>query len=642
MKLNRLMGILLALLLLVNMTGTVAEEVRSADAQAQKQPLYIVLADCGWMLYGEGEPNENSAVTQSGDPDGLALNLVESLLPAMVEENAMLAVYGYHSELQPANAVEPVSVTDKEGVHAQVQALRELTGRQSSLLNVALKSLDGVIGEYQENYDCRLVILSGGAVNYYGQKAMDKALAEDPPLASIAASLEGLRSRGVAVYSYVWDVRGAGHVKTPEQHPQVDQLLLTAETLGEEMIPAGTPAELVMQICNRLVRSYAERNGLTYAAGAAYTVDRFGDVSVKDDDIAIVRNTDNSFEFLTGKSNEGGTVTYSLLARIMKRHPAAVLLYVSDREPTEEELQAMRAQEIENKMNALMPQLENADLTLAVGEDSIVIQTNVNLAEYTIASDNENVFTASCEGSALTLSAVGSGTANLSVAFGDGEPRKLNVNVFNYGMNWLLPETQILYVGQEVRVAECVDAANQLTGTVLLNDVGMDAAAMTSELRCTPAEPGVMNVTLTVADRGQEKRSYKVFYNLPEGEMTKSLTLKYPYYGVQADQTVQILGEDGIPVSLSGFKAEIAEPLKADVFFDDDGTALYIAPKGAGSGVVTLTHETSGQVITLNVTVNSLFSGAGFWLLAAGVPVCLIGLTTMVVLLIVKLGGKRR
>ena len=170
----------------------------AADVQpAGKPALYIVLVDCGATLYGK--PFEKSVVTQSGDPEGALLSLVGTAPAALCSED-YIAVYGYNDSLL-SNGVQPVPMSDRQAIGTQVLALRSMSAnnRYTSDLGTALSSLGGIIeaNGLPSKYDCRLVILTGGAINFYAKDANKKQA--KAKLGEIAPAVSAIVDAGVSV-----------------------------------------------------------------------------------------------------------------------------------------------------------------------------------------------------------------------------------------------------------------------------------------------------------------------------------------------------------------------------------------------------------------------------------------------------------
>lgn len=626
MKLNRLMGILVVLMLLLSTLGAAAE------ASASDCPLYVVLVDCGWTLYGGEEPSENSVVTAVGDPEGLVLSFVEGALPKLTEPASQMLILGYNDRLRGAEGMKPVKPDDRMAIGEQVDALRGLTGRQSSLLNVALDELIDRIDAFGSGYDVRLMIISGGAVNYGSADSMNNAIGSaEPPLTGVKSALDALRERGVKVSSYVWDLNGSAGLNAA--HPQLTNLLLTQQVMGENcaMISGGNARELIAGVCDAVVNDFG---GEEYKAPAVSALKDADLTELKSNDAAVILNAQGEFEAYVGEN----------IVTDLNRCKAAaadgdVLRLYSAVNVTEADRMVIQ----ENKLSALVGQLDAdrngaLDASLEVNGGAATFSIS-DAADYVFAAEPADAFRVTADAGSLNFVAQKSGAAKLIVTTADGAmSRELSVSVANYGVTWNIENGAVIYAGEPADIAACADPANVLEGTVVLNGAPVNDAQPGSSLQYAPAEAGRLTVSVGVAGRAAEERTFAVHYRLSED--VKNLTLKYPCFKAQADQTVQLLDAQGNAVSLKGFGA--SESALAEIYFNEDGDTLFIMPKAAGAETITLTHAASGQTVALNLTVDSLFSDAMFWVLAAGVPVCLIGLTAMIVLLIVKLGGKRR
>lgn len=633
MKLNRLMGILVVLMLMLNSFGALAENPAEAGSVP---PLYVVLVDCGWTLCGDAEsaPGANSVVSAVGDPEGLVLSFVEGALPKLAEPGAMMMVLGYDNQLRGAENIAPAAVSDAAAIAAQVNALRALSGNHSSLLNNALNELGGVIGAHGAGYDCRLMVISGGAVNYSTEDALNNALGGgEVPVNSVRNALTALRDGGVKISSFVWDLNGSARLNAGNLNQ--GSLVLTAENMAENcaMISGNEAIDLVIGMCDSIVNA-----GGAFNAPAVQPLKSADLSGLKSNDVAVILTAGKTFEVFSGES-----ILTDLPARKAAAAEGDIVRLYSAAEVSEQDALRIR----ENRLTALVDQMDadkngELDTALEVGGAPLSLPV-ANIADYVFAAEPADAFSAAADGAAntLTLTAARFGAAKLIVTTADGALRReLSVKVANYGITWNLADAAPIYVGEEASIAVCADPANVLEGTVTLNGSVDSAAALTGELKYAPAEPGTLVVSLSVSGRAPESRAYPVQYRLAAGEESRNLAMKYPYFAAQQDQSVQIMDANGQPIPLDGFT--VSESALADVYFDADAKTLFLAPKAAGAEVITLTDEVSGQTVTLTLTVESLFSGAMFWVLAAGVPVCLIGLTAMIVLLIVKLGGKRR
>lgn len=586
MKLNRLMGMLMALALLLGAS------VASAES-AELPPLYVVLADCGWTLYGDGTPGKNSVVSEVGDPEGLTLSFVEGALPKLVEQNAQIMVFGYNDALRYAPNSTPVSASDAEGIGAQVNELRTLSGRQSSRLDSALKELADKLQSYTAQFDVRLMIFSGGAVN--SASAM-----ESDPLSEVAAALAQIRAMGVQIDSYVWDLK--------EQEGSI----LTEQVMGEgySMISGNGIVNRIAGLCDSVLGDLCDM---------AYS----GNGSLKSADAAVVLTAEKTFEVYIGEN----------LSALTERQEMAV------------DGDTVRLYRQSSRIDALVSRLDAngdgaLDKVLEVGGESVQF-SEIDLEGIQLAADPAFSVTADAVTGTVTFTANQSGTSKLVITAADGATtRELSVTAVDYTVMWSLENGAVLYVGETANIASCTDLSNVLQGELWLNGKSVTDAQLGSILQYAPAEVGQLRVSLSINGRPAEERVFSVQYRLGEGQENQSLTLTYPNYGTQKDQSVQVLDAQGNAIPLKDF--EVSDSALADVYFNEAGDGLFIQPKSSGAAVITLTHAQSGQTISLNLTVNSLFASGLFWLTAAGVPICLIGLTAMTVLLIVKLRGKRR
>lgn len=625
MKLKR-MAALLAVLMLLLSTLCAAEEVTAEPVP--KAPLYVVLADCGWTLYGEETPGENSVVKTAGDPNGLVLSYIENVLPKLVEPDAQMMIYGYNDQLRSVKGVAPVSAADAAAVAAQVDALRTLPGRQSSLLNAALNTLSGEILAMTQQYDCTLIIVSGGAINYGSADSMNKAFGTEAPRTSVQTALNNLRAGGVKVCSYVWDLTGTDRLNM--EHAMVEGLQLTKMDMGEadcQYIPAADIIDFAAAISDSMVIRFC---GEDYGKPTGGYLKKLDLTTVKSGDKAVLLTADHKFKMYIGES-----IVADLLARRETAAEGDYIRLYSAGDPVVKMNQ--------EKLNAVVGSLDQNgngaldEVALVMNGGAVTLP--VSGAEGVLfAAEPADVFTVSLSEGNLVLTAGKPGTAALIVTAGT-ESRRMNVTVSDFSMNWAQTTGTTLYVGEEALIAECADTANVMHGTVAINGAASEVTPAARVLY-TPAEPGKMSVSLSIGDREAETREYVVQYHLDEGESVKNLTLQYPYFKAQDNQFVQVKNAAGECISLRDF--EVSAASIANVYFNESGDGLFIQPKAAGAESVTLTDSESGQTITLNLSVKSIFSGAGFWLLAAAVPVCLIGLTVMIVLLAVKLGGKRR
>lgn len=630
MKLNRLAGILAALMLLVGAFGALAEE----PAAQSGTPLYIVLADCGWTLYGEDKPSENSVVAAVGDPDGLALAFAEGVIPSLAEPEAQIMILGYNDRLRFMEEIAPVSVGDAEAIAAQTEALRGLEGRQSSLLNAALEDLAGKIGKIGDEYEIHLAILSGGAVNYGSADAMNKAIgSKNPPLTGVQTVLEKLREDGVEISSYVWDLTTSGAMNA--NHPEQNALVLTEQVMGEgcAMISGSNIHDMIAGLCDAAA---ADFGGEEYHAPVASPLASADLTGIKSNDAAVILREGNRFEACIGENFVSDLAELQASAA-----DGDILRLYSAVNVTEQDRLAIQKRKIDALMAALdadqnsvldaVPEVGAADTSLPVP----------GISNYTFAAEPADAFVCTADEAAdlLALTAQKAGEAKLIVTTADGvEKRELGVNVVDYRIIWNYEDGAVIYAGEETEVAACADPANSMTGSAAEN--GAETACEGSVLTLAPAQTGEIAVSVSVAGRESEARTFKVHYRLPEGEDVRNITLQHPHYGVQEQQKILVPDVNGNIVDLSGFTA--SGSTLAEARFNEEEEAFFVDPIAAGADTIVLTHPVSGQTITLNLTVESLFSSASFWLLAAAVPVCMIGLAAMIVLLVIKLGGKRR
>ena len=605
-------------------------------AEAVRTKLYVVLADCGMALYGEGQAQPHATVTAPGDPDGMLLNLAEDVLPKLVEEDAKICFYGYNDALRSAEAVAPVSVGDAAAIAAQVDALRQLSGRQSSLLHTALDALAPSLRDWQNEYDCQLILLTGGGLHYAGADKMSGELAQNPaPLDQLGGRIAELRAAGVTVTAYGIDL--AQSPRANAENSRLSSLVFTRDQLGEGFkltasVAGKTDAELLLAVASDMLDDLfalkGAREGVKYEpkAGALCNIDLS---AAKSGDFGVICSA------ATGRFTlSAGDELAALKAQAGEGD--VIRLYVSD-QPEKPTLEPVLAALDADGDGALDGGLE------AGATRSFPMPEGAALANYTFSAAGEAALTISTGGeSLLNLTGAGAGTATLRIALAadPGVAAELSVSIADYSITWYADDGAALPVGQEALIAGC-DPSNVLEASVTGGSGPIDGwrtAAAPNELRLTPDAPAAIQVTVSVGGRSAETRTFTVQYAISAPE--RSLTLKFPYFAQQPDQTVQILDDSGSPVSLEGFVWDA--PRLADVYVSADGLTLYLAPKAAGSEDVALTHSATGQTYTLHLTVNRLTAGAPFWLLAAGVPVCLIGLTVMIVLLIVKCRGRRR
>ena len=673
MKLNRLAGMLAALMLMLSMFGALAEapdgtpafvettaagetqpeapaadpaageaqpeapaadpaagEIQPEAAPAARQPLYIVLADCGWTLWGDGEIKENSVVSGYGDPDGSVLSLVETVLPKLMNPEAQIMVYGYNDSLRYQNGIAPVSVADQEAIKAQVKALRGLSGRWSSLLHTALEQLTAEIDKLGDGYDITLLIISGGAVNYSDAANMNAALdSEKPPLDRVKSLLDGLRANGVAVDSYVVDLNTSDRLK--QEHPGKDGLLLTGDFMGEgyHAISSKDSIDMMANFCDMIIDSYG--NGRYNSPNASNL--KTADLSrVTSNDLVLVLAEDGRLECYTG-----ATIAADLTNRQNKAAEDEGVRLYSATGLINNIGNAVQINATDRLISLLDSDGNGAlDATPEVNAGATVLNLT-DLAGHSFAAEDPSVFTAAVDASAgtLMLNAMKAGTTRLIITAADGSARQLNVTVEDYSIAWKLEDGAVVYVNEPTEIAQAADTNKPIT--VMKTENGGNPQATGNVL--TAEQIGEIKVTVQVADREPETRTFRVQRKLAEGQAVQDVALKYPFFRTLEGQNVRVTDAAGNAVNLSEFT--VSETTLADVYFGKNGDVMHIVPKAAGTGVIALT-DTAGQTITINLTVESLYSGVSFWLLAAAVPVCLIGFTTMIVLLIVKLGGKRR
>ena len=601
-------------------------ETQPESAPAARQPLYIVLADCGWTLWGDGEIKENSVVSGYGDPNGSVLSLVETVLPKLMNPEAQIMVYGYNDNLRSQNGIAPVSVADQEAIQAQVKALRGLSGRWSSLLHTALEQLTAEIDRLGDGYDITLLIISGGAVNYSDAANMNAALdSEKPPLDRVKSLLDGLRANGVAVDSYVVDLNTSDRLK--QEHPGKDGLLLTGDFMGEgyHAISSKDSIDMMANFCDKIIGRYGNGRYNSPNAGKLKTADLS---RVTSNDLALVLAADGMLECYTG-----ATIAADLTNRQNKAaEDEGVRLYSATSLINTIQTSAMDQliRKLDGDGNGAL------DATPEVNAGATVLNLT-DLAGHSFAAEDSSVFTAAVDASAgtLMLNAMKAGTTRLIITAADGSTRQLNVTVEDYSIAWKLEDGAVIYVNEPTEIAQAADTNKPIT--VMKTENGGSLTATGNVL--TAEQIGEIKVTVQVADREPETRTFRVQRKLAEGQAVQDVALKYPFFRTLEDQNVRVTDAAGNAVNLSEFT--VSETTLADVYFGKNGDVMHIVPKAAGTGVIALT-DTAGQTITINLTVESLFSSAAFWLLAAAVPVCLIGFTTMIVLLIVKLGGKRR
>ena len=160
---------------------------------AERAPLYYVLMDCGYAFYGSDEFFDRSVAAQPGDPDGALLKMLEQCFTRLAPENAMLVLRGYHSEA--VGSAQPAPVSDEAAVQARFAALQgaHSSDNKSSMLDAVLEALSAEIAGFAAEYDCTLVLVTGGCVNYYKG---------EPDSARLMQALSDVRAAGATIRAF--------------------------------------------------------------------------------------------------------------------------------------------------------------------------------------------------------------------------------------------------------------------------------------------------------------------------------------------------------------------------------------------------------------------------------------------------------
>ncbi len=621
----------------------------AAGAETGKPVLYIVLVDCGDTLFG-GKHFNSSAVTKTIDPDGTVLSLIAAAPPLLCPE-ADVCVLGYHSALIPEE-LDPVKMSDAAAVNAQVQALRDIDvkERQSSDLVKALKAIrEGVqANALAEQYDCRLVILTGGALNYV--KPENK-----PRVSDLKAEVDALRDAGCGIAAIGFDLRSLDVLSGKAKADQ----LISAEQFGEgeyTAIAAGDTEPLT---------AYAVAVMDYFAAWGDYLPCEPAPQPFDKDDGAVYvawSGQDNCYQAYCAGNGRG-------LALQTPPDASAPVWRCAKEAPAEADSAAEAppvVEETPSVLESVQAQLD-ADgdgvldtATLYVGYNQLMPLGDLDPSQFGVTGKHEDLLEAQVQDGNLMLTphAVGDQDAPTVVFTDPNDPSQtleLTVAIKAYTLDWKYSADAQFNYG-EGPISLVGAAEGELAFTLEKQDDGADdgwqemspdavtreAGEAGIELKAGGLNPGSYRLTAWIqAGESQlvkETRSFSV--TLTFDDVPEAVELQTPYFREQPGQRVP-LTVNGQPVDLSAYRCAVDPAELADVYLDGGEGCLYIVPKAAGSGLIKLTDEAGQEeLVTLSLRVNRVTAKPVFWLLAVAAPLCLIGLTAVITLLIAK--NKRR
>ncbi len=623
--------------------GTPEAAVADGVPAGGKPVLYVVLADCGATLYGKG--SKNAVVTRAGDPDGVLLSLIAAAPPLLCPE-ANIAVFGYHSELVYSQQVDAVPMDDGEALCAQVRTLLDVGENQrvSSNLAGALQALDEgwLTGMgWAETYDCRLVILTGGAMYFASEKA------DNPTVEDVRQRVEALTDRGVTVRAFGYDLAASGALNEKLSPEEAAQLLLTADLFGEGAYIAAAPGNAGSSDSARF--DYVEQLLGYFAAEGGYASS--GSPSGGREDrtegrIYVLWNADaRRFQGMKGEKSCGlspeTTLANANKCRCYDPVAADGVAAEPEADPVERALKSIGAALDADGDGALDGE------ALRAGTDDSRPCPGMSPEGFTVTSTDPAVLAAEAADGMLALSPQAAGEATLTIAPADAPDRALALKaaVRDFRLAWDFETEGTLQADlKPARLVACPDGTLQATLERLEVDgewTAVDASVEDNALNAALKRPGTYRVTAWAELDGEkvgepEERSFTAALAF---DPVADVALVAPYFREQPGQRVA-LTVGGAPVELEGFRAAAEPASLAEVYLDAGKGCLYIAPGQAGTGRVLLTDEAGGELLSFNLKVDSLTKKPMLWILAVAIPVCLIGLTAMVVILISKLRNR--
>ena len=637
-----------------------------AEAETGKPVLYIVLVDCGDTLFG-GKHFNSSAVTKTIDPDGTVLSLIAAAPPLLCPE-ANVSVWGYHSDVIE-NDSKIVAMSDAAAVNGQVHKLYDtaLGQRQSSdlvnALDVILKKLQEVA--LAEKYDCRLVILTGGALNYVTPK-------DKPGTSNLKAEVDALRDAGCRITAFGFDLQNSSLLT---ENAKADWLI-SAEQFGEgeyTAIPYGSDETEPLKAYAAAVLDY-------FAAQGGYQPSEPAPQSFDEDDVLVymVKNVvkvKESIKDTIEKEEERDCYKASRagesrgLALQTPPDASAPVWRCAKEAPAEADSAAEAppvVEETPSVLESVQAQLD-ADgdgvldtATLYVGYNQLMPLGDLNPSQFSVSGKYGDLLEAQVQDGNLMLTphAVGDQDKPTVVFTDPNDPEQkleLTVPVKTYTLDWKYnADAQFSYGGEPVSLLFAAegelaftlekkdDAADGGWREVSPDAVTREAGEAGTELKAGALAPGSYRLTAWIQagenQLAKEMRSFSV--TLTFDDVPEAVELQTPYFREQPGQRVP-LTVNGQPVDLSAYRCAVDPAELADVYLDGGEGCLYIVPKAAGSGLIKLTDEAGQEeLVTLSLRVNRVTAKPVFWLLAVAAPLCLIGLTAVITLLIAK--NKRR
>ena len=650
-------------------TEGVLPEENSEDG---KPVLYIVLVDCGTTLYGK--TMKNAIVTSAGDPNGTLLALIAAVPPLLCPE-ANIIVFGYHSELVSARDVDVVPMSNTLAISQQVQAILDIEKkqRQSADLVNALSELDQQWvdeKDWSEEYDCRLVILTGGAM-FFATDRDNNPISDD-----VRQCADTLREEGITIKAFGYDLADSA-VLNPKFPPEKIQKLLLDASLFEadeytaiELPDKKKIEKACAEYAVRVLDYFADQGGFELS-----DVISPEQADQKGDTVYILWN-DSEQRYQAYKNGQSSglspqtTVENASAIRACSPGVEGDDSQAEDDENSQEsdnasvQAEAVEAHEVEEvsvsweqilkdmskSLDADGDGLLDGD-ALQIGSEEVRECSGLNGSDYSITCNAPEVVEVTVGDNALFLKPLARGEAQVVITPVDQAEEKLEfiITVRDYRLTWEFADNEVIAAGSERRpLVSCVDGVIEYIlercdgddqwNKVDVNEYGLQAEG--NNLIAEMKKPGQYRLTAAVdADAlvyNKESRTFSVKLNI---DAVEDVELISPYFKAQKGQRIDLRSGDK-PALIEGCKVQIEPASLADAYLDVEKACIYIVPIRPGDGVVTLKDGGGEDVLTFAVKVNSLTRQPMLWILAVLIPICLIGLTVMVVILISKLRNR--
>ncbi len=633
---------------------------------AERAPLYYVLMDCGYAFYGSDEFFDRSVAAQPGDPDGALLKMLEQCFTRLAPENAMLVLRGYHSEA--VGSAQPAPVSDEAAVQARFAALQgaHSSDNKSSMLDAVLEALSAEIAGFAAEYDCTLVLVTGGCVNYYKG---------EPDSARLMQALSDVRAAGATIRAF--GLAGA----TIEYN--LSAFFNPGEYTAEQIVPTemddGYSAARTAMMAD-LAQMLAQSAGTQVVAGTPGS---------RESAMALLQggSADDAvlaFYWENAKGNRWVLWNNEELQSYLDRHDVfsmyndctfVVLKGVYQPNKTKLAAEQKAREQLIGDLTALSGELSEAlapRMDVADGEQRFDLPAGYDAQKASVSSTNPAVLGAAAADGVLTLRPVSAGEAAVQFTVEGAEaPIEAAVCVVDSRMVWSFEDGasltaasgQLLENGAPVSLS--VSASGDLCWTIadgsghvvsgstiaeddedaagaVSDEADEDAAgavsdeadanesgAVSAEADANAAESapadgmraeltgdgaqrtvsftadaiGTYEVTVRVCDGGTELNcETRAFSVHRPADPMDEASLTWPYFRQQDGQRV-MLTSGGAPANLADYEIAVEPAGVLEVYAFTDGAGMYLVPVGAGAARVTLTEKGVDNPAAVSMTV---------------------------------------